>query len=135
MKMAEVAIGDTLIWWSGGIGTGVTVLEKRPQGRVLVEAGRDWRVDVAVSRLSRPPADQRSAVMFRASVDNLGGYAHHAYASTEDEARLKLAEYIFDHTDIPLENVHEVGDYFGINTEPVLAGVFCEAYPEHNLEG
>lgn len=79
--------------------------------------------------------------MFRASVDNFQGYAHHAYAGTEDEARERLCRYLLVELEkwpdigTPLSTLDQVVEYFGVNTEPVLEGVFCESHPEHNLEG
>lgn len=71
--------------------------------------------------------------MFRASVDSFRGYGYHAYAETEARARELLGRFILAETEQSFTTVDEVDEYFGINTEPVLEGVFCESHPEHNL--
>lgn len=73
--------------------------------------------------------------MFRASVDDFMGYAHHAYAETEEEARELLATYILTMTTVLLSTVDEAAEFFGIRVEPVVEGVFCESDPEMDLSG
>lgn len=79
--------------------------------------------------------DARKSGMWRAEVTDFMGYEHHAYAATEEEARELLGMYILTNTTFLLSTVDEVDDYFGIHTEPVLPGVFCESAPSINLEG
>lgn len=71
--------------------------------------------------------------MFRASVDDFMGYAHHAYAETAEEARELLAMYILTNTTILLSTVDEVAGFFGIDVEPVREGVFCESAPDVDI--
>lgn len=74
--------------------------------------------------------------MFRASVDDFGGYAHHAYGETAKFARAMLGAYILTETENPeLTTVDDVDDYFGITVEPVRLGVFSEADPDRDVVG
>lgn len=74
--------------------------------------------------------------MFRASVDDFQGYAHHAYGETAKLARAMLAGWILTRTENPdLTTVADVDDHFGIAVEPVKLGVFSEADPDRDVLG